>query len=250
MSFVELSEIGKRLRFTNPAVAEQEPPSMHAWFPENISTYGADLDGVFFLIYYIVGFWFVLSELAILYFLVRYRRQEGQKAEYVRGDRWRQLVWILAPAAVVMVLDLGIDAAGARVWEEVKTERPKADLHLNVTAKQFEWLITYPGADGQLGTDDDFKRDTELHVPTGKNVVVTLRSEDVVHSFFLPNVRLKQDVVPGRAIDVWFNVIKPGTYELACAELCGLGHYNMRGLLVVHTPEDFARWTSEQAAKG
>jgi cytochrome c oxidase subunit 2 len=222
---------------------------MESWFPENISTFGGDLDGVFWLIYYVVGFWFILTEGAILYFIFRYRRRPGQRAVYLRGEKPRELAWIFVPAAIVLLLDLGIDAAGARVWDEVKTDIPKGDIQMAVTAKQFEWMITYPGPDNTLGTEDDFKRDTELHVPTGKDVRITLRSEDVLHSFFLPNVRLKQDIVPGRAIDVWFNVNKPGTYELGCAELCGLGHYNMRGLLVVHTPDEYERWVGEQVAK-
>ena len=222
---------------------------MDRWFPENISTYGADVDGVFYLIYYIVGFWFVLSQVAIIYFIVRYRRRSGARAVYVRGDRWRELSWIMVPAAIVLVLDLGIDAAGARVWDTVKTHLPAGDVHLDVTAKQFEWLVAYPGLDAQLGTTDDFTVNSELHVPTGKDIRLTLRSQDVLHSFFLPNVRLKQDAVPGRSIDVWFNVTKPGTYELACAELCGFGHYTMRGQFIVHTPEDYDRWVREQASK-
>jgi cytochrome c oxidase subunit 2 len=222
---------------------------MDRWFPENISTYGADVDGVFYLIYYIVGFWFVLTQVAIIYFIVRYRRRSGARAVYVRGDRWRELSWIMVPAAIVLVLDLGIDAAGARVWDTVKTHLPAGDVHLDVTAKQFEWLVAYPGPDAQLGTADDFTVNSELHVPTGKDIRLTLRSQDVLHSFFLPNVRLKQDAVPGRSIDVWFNVTKPGTYELACAELCGFGHYTMRGQFIVHTPDDYERWVREQASK-
>ena len=220
---------------------------MHGWFPENVSTYGADVDRVFYLIYYIVTFWFVLTQLAIVYFVVRYRRRPGVRAIPVRGDRWRELAWILVPAAVVLVLDLGIDAAGARVWDAVKVDLPRGDVHLAVTAKQFEWMVTYPGPDGKLGTADDFTLNSELRVPRGKDVRITLRSDDVVHSFFLPNTRLKQDAVPGRAIDVWFNATKPGTYELACAELCGFGHYTMRGKFVVDTPEDYERWLEQKS---
>ena len=221
---------------------------MRNWFPENISTFGADLDGVFFLIYYIVLFWFVLVEGILVYFVFRYRRRPNQPASYVRGDTWKELSWILVPAAIVMVLDLGIDAAGARVWDRVKTHMPAGDVHLQISAKQFEWLITYPGPDEQIGTADDFVLDTELHVPSDKDIRITLSSQDVIHSFFLPNTRLKQDIIPGREIDVWFNVTKPGTYELACAELCGFGHYTMRGELIVHTPEDFARWSAGRAS--
>jgi cytochrome c oxidase subunit 2 len=218
---------------------------MERWFPENISTFGGDIDGVFYLIYYIVGFWFVLTQVAIVYFILRFRRRVGIPARHVRGDRWRELAWIMVPAAIVLVLDLGIDAAGARVWDRVKTHIPAGDVHLDATGKQFEWLITYPGPDGRLGTPDDFTVNSELHVPAGKDVRVTLRSQDVLHSFFLPNARLKQDVVPGRAIDVWFNVTKPGEYELACSELCGFGHYTMRGKFIVHPAEEYERWVRE-----
>lgn len=220
---------------------------MSHWFPENISTFGEDLDGVFYLIYYVTAFWFVLTEGAILYFVLRYRRRQGQRARYVRGERLAELVWILVPAAIVLVLDLGIDAAGARVWDHVKTEIPPGEVQLEVTAKQFGWLIAYPGADGKLGTADDFKMDSEIHVPAGRDIRIRLKSEDVLHSFFLPNVRLKQDVVPGREIDVWFNATKTGTFDLACAELCGFGHYTMKGALIVHTAEDYDRWVAERA---
>jgi cytochrome c oxidase subunit 2 len=221
---------------------------MEQWFPESISTYGGDIDRVFYLIYYIVSFWFVLALVAIVYFLIRYRRRPGRRATYIRGDRWRELSWILVPAAIVLLLDLGIDAAGARVWDTVKADLPPGDVSLEVTAKQFNWAVTYAGPDGTLGTPDDFTLDNEVNVPAGKNVRVRLRSEDVVHSFFLPNVRLKQDAVPGRSIDLWFNVTKPGTYELACAELCGFGHYTMRGKLVVRTPAEHQRWLQERSA--
>ncbi|HZP42008.1 MAG TPA: cytochrome c oxidase subunit II [Candidatus Binatia bacterium] len=221
---------------------------MHGWFPENVSTFGADIDRLFYLIYYIVTFWFILAEAAILWFLVRYRRRPGTRVAYVRGDRWRELSWILVPASVILLLDLGIDAAGARVWEAVKLHVPPDAMQVGVTAKQFEWLVTYPGPDGRLGTADDFSLNGELHVPQGKNVRVTLRSEDVVHSFFIPNARLKQDAVPGRAIDLWFNLTRPGTYELACAELCGFGHYTMRGAVIVHTPEEYGQWLKQHTA--
>lgn len=221
---------------------------MHSWFPENISTFGGDIDGVFYLIHYIVTFWFVLTAGAVLWCAVRFRRRPGRRAQYIPGNSLRQLSWVLVPAAVILMLDLGIDAAGARVWDTVKRHIPEGDLKLAITAKQFEWLVTYPGPDGRLGTGDDYVVNSELHVPAGKDIRIRLESQDVLHSFFLPNVRLKQDVVPGRAIDVWFNVTRPGRYELACAELCGFGHYAMRGEFIVHMPEDFARWATARQA--
>jgi len=216
------------------------------WLPPNISTFGDAIDDVFFLIYYIVGFWFVLTVAVIVFASIRYRRSSGRAARYVRGDRWRELSWILFPAAIILILDLAIDAAGARVWETVKMRLPAGDVHLIVTGKQFEWLVTYPGDDATLGTADDFTVSNELHVPVDKDIRVTLRSQDVVHSFFLPNVRLKQDALPGRSIDVWFRVTKPGEYELACAELCGFGHYTMRAKFVVQSPDDYAQWVRDR----
>jgi cytochrome c oxidase subunit 2 len=212
------------------------------WFPDSISTYGADVDGIFWLVLAIVGFWFVVTEAALLVFIVRYRRRPGRPAAYLRGDTRRQLAWVLVPAVIVLVLDLGIDAAGAKVWRTVKEEMPRDAVRVRLVAKQFNWDVVYPGPDGAFDSDDDVTIENQLHVPAGENVRVTLRSTDVIHSFFLPHVRLKQDVVPGREIDVWFNATVPGTYEIACAELCGFGHYTMRGLLTVHAPEDYRAW--------
>ncbi|HUI26028.1 MAG TPA: cytochrome c oxidase subunit II [Candidatus Kryptonia bacterium] len=218
---------------------------MLSWFPENISTFGGDIDSVFSMIYYIVGFWFILTQCVLLYFLFRYRRRAGQRAVYNRGDRWSELAWVLIPVAIVLMLDLGIDVAGGPVWARIKEQQPAGGVEVLVTAKQFNWSFTYPGPDGKFGTDDDLAIENELHVPVGQNVHLTLQAKDVIHSFFIPNVRLKQDVLPGRTIKGWFNATKTGQFEIACAELCGFGHYNMRGFLVVHDPADYQKWVSE-----
>ena len=111
--------------------------------------------------------------------------------------------------------------------------------------KQFNWEITYPGPDGKLDTKDDFKVDNEMHVPVNTVIRVRLTSNDVIHSFFLPNLRIKQDAVPGREVLVWFEAIKTGKYELPCAELCGFGHSGMLGWLYVDTPEAYEKWEKE-----
>ncbi len=219
---------------------------MLSWFPENISTFGGDIDRLFALIYHIVGFWFVLVEATLLYFLVRYRRGRGRAAVYSRGDRRTEMAWVLVPAAIVLALDLGIDARGGAVWARIKEQRPAGGVEVLVTGKQFNWNFTYPGPDGKFGTADDVTIENELHVPVGQNVQLTLRAQDVIHSFFIPNVRLKQDVLPGRTIRGWFNATKPGRYEIACAELCGFGHYNMRGFLIVHDADDYQEWVRQQ----
>lgn len=223
---------------------------MRRWFPENISTYGGEIDAVFTLIFYIVGFWFLLTEGALVFFMIRYRRRPDRRATYVRGERPAELAWLLVPAAIVLVLDLGIDVTGGRAWARVKEYLPAGGVDVRVTAKQFNWDITYPGPDGQFETGDDLTLENELHVPVGQNVHVILRSSDVIHSFFLPNVRLKQDMLPGRTVTAWFNATKPGRYELGCAELCGFGHYTMRGFLTVHPAEEYQRWVREQWPSG
>jgi len=219
---------------------------MSNWFPENVSTFGGDVDGIFWFIFYITAVWFFLTEGLIVYFIFRYRRKPGQKAAYVRGDTVSQLAWVFVPVAIVVVLDFFIDLRSAEVWAKIKGQLPPADVVVRATGKQFNWEFTYPGPDGKFGTGDDLQLDNELHVPVGKVVRVVLTSKDVIHSFFLPNLRLKQDVVPGREITAWFEVTKPGQYEIPCAELCGFGHSGMNGLLNAHTSEEYEKWLKEK----
>lgn len=218
------------------------------WFPDNVSTFGADVDGVFWMIFYITTLWFFLTEGLIVYFILHYRRKPGRKATYVAGDSWSQLAWVLAPLAIVVVLDLIIDIRGADVWAKVKLQRPASDIVVRAVGKQFNWAFTYPGPDGKFDTDDDLTTDNELHVPIGKPIRVLLTSKDVIHSFFLPHFRLKQDAMPGREIPLWFEATKTGEFEIPCAELCGFGHTGMKGLLVVHTAEDYHKWLKDKAA--
>ncbi|TLY53717.1 MAG: hypothetical protein E6K55_07485 [Gemmatimonadetes bacterium] len=121
------------------------------------------------------------------------------------------------------------------------------DHPIGVHAKQFEWQVTYPGADGKLGTADDFTVRNQLHVPVGRPIVVQLSSEDVIHSFYVPQFRVRQDVVPGMDIKAWFQATVPGTYELGCSQLCGLGHYRMRAQVFVQTQEDYDAWMKQAA---
>ena len=223
---------------------------IESWFPQNVSTFGGDIDWVFKLIFYIVGFWFVLSEGVLLYFIIRYRRRAGQASVFNRGNTRTELAWVLIPALIVLALDLGIDAAAGPVWDKVKGTPPPADINVRLDAKQFNWEFTYPGPDGKFDTADDLKLENELHVPVGKVVQIRLNSLDVIHSFFIPSLRLKQDVMPGRKIVAWFNATQPGTYEIACAELCGFGHYTMHGTLVVHSAQDYQHWLQEHWPTG
>jgi len=219
---------------------------MMRWLPENVSTYGGDIDALLSFIYSLTLFWFFLTIGLIGVFLVVYRRRDGRRATYVQGERFAEAAWILIPAAIVLVLDLWIDIRGSDAWAKVKGRIPPTTYHVEVIGKQFNWEIVYPGPDGKFGTADDLKLDNELHVPVNQVIHGKLKSKDVIHNFFLPNLRFKQDAVPGREQDFWFQVTKPGKYEMPCAELCGFGHSGMNGYLYVHTPEDYQQWLKER----
>jgi cytochrome c oxidase subunit 2 len=122
-------------------------------------------------------------------------------------------------------------------------------MEIIVLARQFEWNVTYPGPDGALGTPDDFDVLNQLHAVVNQPVHVHLRAEDVLHSFFLPQLRVKQDAVPGKEISVWFEATATGDYVLGCAELCGTGHTTMDGMLTVHSEADYQAWAQAQAAQ-
>ena len=215
-------------------------------FPQNVSTFGGEIDRVFWLIFVIVGFFFIVAEALLVYFAVRYRRRDrSEPAFYNRGDNLREAAWVLLPALIILCFDLGIDAASHRAWALVKGPPPASQLEIAVTAKQFNWNFTYPDRAGRLDGSNNITLENELHVPVGHVVWLRLSSEDVIHSFWVPNLRLKQDIVPGRTIVAWFEAIKPGRYEIACSELCGFGHYSMRGEVIVHSDADYARWRTE-----
>ena len=211
------------------------------WLPENVSSFGADIDWLFHLIYAITGITAILVFGALITFLVMYRDRPGRKATYTHGNTTLEIVWTIVPALILVILTfLSVPA-----WSKIKMQIPAGDLNVLVTAKQFNWQVTYPGPDGKFGTADDKTFLDEMHVPVGKKIHVTLKSQDVIHSFFVPQFRIKQDAVPGREIAAWFDVLKPGKYEWPCAELCGFGHSGMRGWIYVHTPEEYQKWAAE-----
>jgi cytochrome c oxidase subunit 2 len=211
------------------------------WLPENVSTFGVEIDWLFHLIYAITAITGILVFAALIAFLVIYRDRPGRRARYTHGNTTLEIVWTIVPALILVVLTfLSVPA-----WSKIKMTQPPTDVIIQVTAKQFNWQVAYPGADGKFGTEDDKKFLDEMHVPVNKPIRVILKSQDVIHSFFVPNFRIKQDAVPGREIIAWFDATKPGKYEWPCAELCGFGHSGMKGWVYVHTAEDYAKWAAE-----
>lgn len=216
------------------------------WLPTAASTYAADIDRLFYVILVVTGIVFVGVEVTLLYFLLKYRHRSDRRAEYIQGSKRAEVIWTVLPALFIV----GLAAASQSVWPRIKDPDrfPRGALELGVQASQFEWNVSYPGSDGQLGTDDDFTTRNQLHIPVGKPVVVHLTSADVIHSFFIPSFRIKQDAVPGmEGIRVWFEATETGEFELACAELCGLGHYRMRASVIVHPQDEYESWMAQQS---
>ena len=221
---------------------------MFEWLPRSASTYAHDIDGLMGLITAIVGVWFLLAEAVLLYLIFRYRKRPGRPAAYVTGDKRRQIAWILVPCAAILACDLVIDGASARVWDTMKLTEPKAGLNVRIQGQQWAWIFTHPGPDGVLDTPDDVVAMNELHVPVHTVVRFGLKSNDTLHSLWVPELRLKQDAVPGRTIYGWFEATKAGSYGVLCAELCGAAHGLMRGTLTVEEPDAYRTWIAAQSA--
>jgi cytochrome c oxidase subunit 2 len=221
---------------------------MPDWLPVAASTYAKDIDDLILFITVIVGVWFVIAEAVLFYLIFRYRRRPGRKPEYVDGSRKKQIAWILVPCAAILAFDLVIDGASARVWEEMKQTNPKPDMTVRVDARQWAWDLTNPGPDRVLDTADDITLLNELHVPLGQVVRFELRSRDTLHSLWVPELRLKQDAVPGRTFRGWFEATRPGEYGILCAELCGVAHGVMKGKLIVHESGAYQSWLASAAA--
>lgn len=247
---------------------------MLVWFPENISTFGQELDNLFAIIYWVSVAIFFLTFSVLGYFLVKYRYRPDRKAYNYHGNNIVELTWTILPTILFVWIGLYSDDVWART--KYSSRVPQADIEILCLGRQFGWTFLYPGADGKFGrnayTDrtarslmsttnpfgmdstsadgmDDFVTENQFRVPVNSNVVVRGSSIDVLHSFFLPHARVKQDVVPGTWMSIWFNLFKTGTYELACAELCGGGHYSMRAEYKVVSMAEYDKWLDQKHAE-
>lgn len=238
--------------FDDSKAIDQPRAKMYWWLPEGISTVSHEVDQLFYVILIITSVIFFGVQVALVLFLFKYRERPGAKAYYVHGNDRLEVIWTAIPAVILVVLMIW----SQKIWGELKGPAPKDAFPIEIQAEQFAWNVQYAGPDGKFQTADDIKTVNQLHIPVGKPVRVRLTSigkdgkHPVIHSFFLPEVRLKQDVVPGLAIDVWFEATRTGKYEIACAEFCGIGHYRMRGFLTIHSPEGFNAWLEEAAHGG
>jgi cytochrome c oxidase subunit 2 len=218
--------------------------------PLDASLDGFRNDALFNVTMLMVAVLFVVVTGILLWAVVMHRASRGPAA-YERGIGRRHLVFTVVITAVIF---LGVDGTllvdSVLDLDQVLWKFPRADEHpleIEVLAQQWSWNLRYAGADGVFGTPDDVVTLDKLHVPVGRPVVVHLKSKDVVHSFYLPNFRVKQDVLPGLETRAWFAAKLPGRYELGCAQICGANHYKMRGWLTVESAAAFDGWLRAQS---
>jgi cytochrome c oxidase subunit II len=216
-------------------------------FVRSLSTYSGDVDRLILVITVLVGFWFFAAEGMFFWLILRYRRREGVPAQYVTGKEKHLKRWIDIPHALILVCDLVIVVGAIQVWVKIKQTDPTPDETVRVIGQQWAWTFDQPGPDGLLDTADDIRTSDSLHVEVGKTYRFQLESKDVLHSFFVPVFRLKQDAVPGRVITGWFKATAPGTYDISCAQICGIAHGIMAGQIVIETPAQHAAWVQAHA---
>ncbi|MBX9853446.1 MAG: cytochrome c oxidase subunit II [Cytophagaceae bacterium] len=244
--------------------------------PVSSSEHGIHTDFMFWLTMAILVIAFVITHIFMISFIYKYQFDENRKAYFYPENHKLEFVWTIIPAIVMVVLVY----YGYRTWNDIFKMAPADRMEIEVMGQQFNWLVRYPGADGKLGSHsykkispdnqfgliledqtgwDDFAP-REIHIPKGKPVLLRIRARDVLHSVYLPHFRVKMDAVPGMPTTFWFTPIQTTAekreelgnpnfnFELACAELCGRGHFSMRYILVVDEPENYKKWVAEQKA--
>jgi len=202
-------------------------PYYNIYFPKDVSEHGHTIDNLFLFILYLTGFVFIATELVLFYFMWKYdEKSNTEPVKYEHGSHALEIVWTILPAATLLFIAI----YQMEAWASAKMNPPDMKPLVEVTGRQFNWDFRYPGPDNELYTEDDIVRtDGKLYLPVNEEVLLRITSADVLHSFFLPNLRLKQDVVPGMEQSVWFKAKETGGYDIVCAELCGWGHYKMKG---------------------
>lgn len=211
------------------------------------SSYARDIDNLFSLIFWLVGFWFVLSEVVFFWLILRFRKRDGVRAQYITGELKSEKKWIAYPHYLIMVCDIVIIFFAIKVWYQIKQDLPPAQQTIRVIGQQWAWTFVDPGPDGKLDTPDDIRTVNDLHVQVDRLYHFQLESNDVLHSFSVPVFRLKQDVIPGRVITGWFTPTKTGDYDIQCVEICGIGHGLMGARIHVETPQQHAAWVAQNS---
>jgi cytochrome c oxidase subunit 2 len=199
---------------------------------------------LFWLITIIIGVWFIAAEAMFFWLMWRFRKKPGVPSQYVTGKEKHLKRWINIPHALVLVCDVFIVIGAIQVWYNIKIRMPETDTSVRIIGQQWAWVFQYPGPDGKLDTADDLFTSDDLYVQKDKTYHYELRSRDVLHDFSVPAFRLKQDAIPGRTIEGWFRPTQSGTFDIQCAEICGIGHGVMAGRIHVQDASQYAAWAA------
>ena len=232
------------------------------WFTDIISNWQS-IDTTILITFWVTGTVFVVINAFMAYCVYKFRHRSGQKAAY-EPENHKLEGWLSAITTVGVVLML---APGLFVWADF-VQPPEDATEFEVLGQQWQWNFRYPGADGKLGTadtefvneenpfginpedpngqDDIIVNAPDMHLPVGKPVKALLRSNDVLHNYTIAQLRVKMDLVPGLTSYLWFEPEVTGRYDILCEELCGIGHFIMRGAIVIDTQEDFNTWIASQ----
>jgi cytochrome c oxidase subunit II len=206
------------------------------WLPRQASTVASQVDALFLFLVAVTVLFAGLIFLLVLVFALKYRRRnDDERPKAVHGSLVLELFWTIVPLGIVMVIFVW----GAYLYFTM-TQPPAAAMEIFVVGKQWMWKLQHPGGQREIN---------ELHVPVNRPIKLTMTSEDVIHSFFVPDFRVKQDVVPGRYTSAWFEATKTGEYYLFCSQYCGTSHALMGGRIVVMEPTDYERWLTGVAAE-
>jgi cytochrome c oxidase subunit II len=199
------------------------------FFPQQASTQAGEVDAIYFFMVALTAFFSILIAGLVIFFAIRYRRRHRNEVGHaIHGSLALELLWTIIPFFIVMVMF----GWGAKVFFNLYRP-PTGAMEVYVVGKQWMWKVQH--MDGQ-------REINELHIPVGRAVKLTMGSEDVIHSYFIPAFRVKADVIPGRYNTLWFKATKPGNYHLFCAEYCGTKHSGMIGTIVAMEPADFQAW--------
>ncbi|TDI99606.1 MAG: cytochrome c oxidase subunit II [Candidatus Dadabacteria bacterium] len=207
------------------------------WIPEAASNLASKVDGLLLVITFISIFFFVLISAVLIYFAVKYRRRsDDEETPYITGNQTLEIIWTVIPSILLILLFV----YGFVVYKEMRTP-PKDAVDITVTGKQWLWTFEYYNGKKTLN---------ELYVRLNRPVRMVMRADDVIHSFFVPAFRVKQDLMPGRYTQLWFTPTKIGTFDIFCAEYCGTGHSKMLGKVIVLSPEAYDIWEKGVAVDG
>ncbi len=238
------------------------------------SEHGVVTDQLFWVTMAITGVVFLITHVLLFWFSYRYKYQENKRAYFFPHNDRLEVIWTIVPALVLTVLVI----SGWQAWSDITSKAPDDAEEVEIMGYQFAWRVRYPGMDNNLGNYDfrlidaenEFGMDfsdkasfddftpRDMVLPKGKPVLLRIRARDVLHSVFAPHFRLKMDAVPGMPTQFWFVPTKTTeemrietgnpnfTYEIACTEICGRGHFSMRLQVVVLEPEEYEKWKSEQ----